>query len=38
MFMAPYLAFIPGFALGFVVYGINVFGDALRNLLDPRLR
>jgi peptide/nickel transport system permease protein len=38
MFMAPRLAFIPGFALSLVVYGINVFGDALRDLLDPRLR
>jgi len=28
----------PGFVLSIVVYGINMFGDALRDLLDPRLR
>ena len=28
----------PGLALSLVVYGINMFGDALRDLLDPRLR
>jgi hypothetical protein len=32
------MAFIPGLALTIVVYGINVFGDAMRDLLDPRLR
>ena len=35
---APWLALWPGLALTLVVYGINVFGDALRDLLDPRLR
>jgi peptide/nickel transport system permease protein len=29
---------VPGIALTVVVYGINVFGDAMRDLLDPRLR
>jgi hypothetical protein len=38
MFRAPWMALWPGVALGAVVYGINVFGDALRDLLDPRLR
>ncbi|MBW2061318.1 MAG: ABC transporter permease [Deltaproteobacteria bacterium] len=38
MLQAPWLAFVPGLALTIVVYGINVFGDALRDLLDPRLR
>jgi peptide/nickel transport system permease protein len=38
MFLAPWLAFWPGIALTVVVYGINMFGDALRDLLDPRLR
>ena len=38
MFQAPWLAIIPGVAITVVVYGINVFGDALRDLLDPRLR
>lgn len=35
---APLLGVAPGVALTLVVYGINVFGDALRDLLDPRLR
>ena len=35
---APTLALFPGAALTLVVYGINMFGDALRDLLDPRLR
>jgi peptide/nickel transport system permease protein len=38
MMIAPRLALIPGLALTIVVYGINVFGDAMRDLLDPRLR
>ena len=38
MEMAPWLAIWPGLALTLVVYGINMFGDALRDLLDPRLR
>jgi peptide/nickel transport system permease protein len=38
MFQAPWLALWPGLALAIVVYGINMFGDALRDLLDPRLR
>lgn len=35
---APQLALWPGFCLSVVVYGINMFGDSLRDLLDPRLR
>ena len=35
---APLLALLPGFCLAIVVYGINMFGDAMRDLLDPRLR
>lgn len=35
---APWLALWPGLALAIVVYGINMFGDALRDLLDPRMR
>jgi peptide/nickel transport system permease protein len=35
---APLLAFWPGFALSLAVFGINMFGDALRDLMDPRLR
>ena len=38
MLIAPMMALIPGLALTVVVYGINVFGDAMRDLLDPRLR
>ena len=38
MEVAPWLALWPGLALTLVVYGINMFGDALRDLLDPRLR
>lgn len=38
MLMAPWMALWPGLALAVVVYGINMFGDAVRDLLDPRLR
>ena len=38
MFMAPRMAIWPGLALAIVVYGINMFGDAVRDLTDPRLR
>ena len=35
---APWMALWPGISLATVVYGINMFGDALRDLFDPRLR
>ncbi len=38
MFQGPWLALAPGLCLTVVVYATNVFGDALRDLLDPRLR
>jgi len=38
MFVAPWMALWPGLALSIVVYGVNMFGDAVRDLLDPRLR
>ena len=38
MFLAPWMAIWPGLAITIVVYGINMFGDAVRDLLDPRLR
>ena len=38
MFRAPWMVIWPGLALGIVVYGVNMFGDALRDILDPRLR
>jgi len=34
----PWLSIFPGLALAFVVYGVNMFGDAVRDLLDPKLR
>ena len=38
MEIAPRLAIWPGLALTLVVFGTNMFGDALRDLLDPRLK
>lgn len=38
MFQGPWLALGPGLCLTLVVYATNVFGDALRDLLDPRMR
>ena len=38
MLMAPNLALWPGLFLAIVVYGINMLGDAFRDLIDPRLR
>ena len=38
MEMAPALALWPGLSLCIVVWGTNMFGDALRDLLDPSLR
>jgi len=35
---APWIAFWPGFAIFITVLGINLFGDALRDVLDPRDR
>ena len=35
---APRLALYPGLCLTLVVYSFNMFGDALRDLLDPRLK
>lgn len=35
---APWLTIFPGFALSLVVYSFAVFGDALRDVFDPRLR
>ena len=35
---APWLALWPGLCLTIVVYSLNMFGDAVRDLLDPRLR
>ena len=38
MEMAPWLALWPGVFLTTTVYSLNMFGDAMRDLLDPRLR
>ena len=38
MEQAPRLALWPGLCLTIVVYSLNMFGDAVRDLLDPRLR
>jgi peptide/nickel transport system permease protein len=38
MEIAPALAIWPGLALTLVVFGTNMFGDALRDLLDPKLK
>jgi peptide/nickel transport system permease protein len=38
MVRAPWLSIFPGLALTLAVFAFNVLGDALRDLLDPRLR
>jgi peptide/nickel transport system permease protein len=38
MLQAPWMALWPGLALSMVVYGMNMLGDGLRDILDPRLR
>ena len=38
MEVAPWLALYPGLALTITIYSLNMFGDAMRDLLDPRLR
>ena len=37
LFEAPHLALYPGVAIAFAVLGLNLLGDGLRDLLDPRL-
>ena len=38
MLDAPWMAIWPGLSLALVVYGMNMLGDGLRDVLDPRLR
>ncbi len=38
MFFAPQLAILPGLAIVLTVLGLNLLGDGLRDILDPRLR
>ena len=35
---APWIAIFPGLAIMLTVFGINIFGDALRDAIDPKLR
>jgi len=35
---APWMAIFPGFAISLAVFAFNLFGDSLRDALDPRLR
>lgn len=35
---APWLAIFPGLAISLAVFGFNLFGDGLRDVLDPKLR
>jgi peptide/nickel transport system permease protein len=37
MFQAPWLAIFPGMAISLAVFGFNMLGDTLRDLLDPKL-
>jgi peptide/nickel transport system permease protein len=37
MYQAPQLAIWPGLAIALSVLGLNLMGDGLRDLLDPRL-
>src|SRR5688572_24597768 len=37
LFQAPMLAVYPGLAIAFAVLGLNLLGDGLRDLFDPRL-
>ena len=38
MYVAPHMFVAPAIALSVVVFGVNMFGDAMRDILDPRLR
>ena len=35
---APWLVFVPGFAVALLALAVNLVGDALRDILDPTLR
>jgi peptide/nickel transport system permease protein len=37
LFQAPQLAVYPGVAIALTVLGLNLMGDGLRDILDPRL-
>jgi peptide/nickel transport system permease protein len=38
MFEAPWMAVWPGLVLAVVVFGVNMLGDGVRDMLDPRMR
>ena len=38
MIVAPHLALFPGLAIVVTVLGLNLLGDGLRDVLDPKLR
>ena len=38
MFNRPWLAIVPGVAIAVTVLGLNLLGDGMRDLLDPRMR
>lgn len=38
MLQAPWMAIWPGVALATVVFGVNMLGDGMRDMLDPRMR
>ena len=38
LFMAPHIATIPSFMIFVIVLAANLLGDALRDVLDPRLQ
>ena len=38
MEQAPWLALVPGLAITFIVFAYSMFGDAMRDVLDPKLR
>jgi peptide/nickel transport system permease protein len=35
---APWMSIFPGLAISFAVFGFNLFGDGMRDVLDPKLR
>jgi len=35
---APWMIFFPGLAISLAVFGLNLFGDSIRDVTDPRLR
>jgi len=38
LYIAPHTALVPGFTIVITVLGLNLLGDGLRDMLDPRLR